>query len=100
MHSSTQSMWELQDHVVYCPANPGVEPVTHWVMLAMCPPLQAEIMNGRWALLGALGCLVPEYLVRNNVSAELPGMTRCPFGCTIPSTERPLIMCMLCHTGC
>jgi hypothetical protein len=27
---------------------------------------QAEIMNGRWALLGALGCLVPEYLVRNN----------------------------------
>lgn len=69
-------------------------------MLAMCPPLQAEIMNGRWALLGALGCLVPEYLVRNNVRAELPGMTRCPFGCTIPSTERPLIMCMLCHTGC
>jgi hypothetical protein len=23
-------------------------------------------MNGRWALLGAMGCLVPEYLVRNN----------------------------------
>jgi hypothetical protein len=28
--------------------------------------MQAEIMNGRWALLGAMGCLVPEYLVRNN----------------------------------
>lgn len=27
---------------------------------------QAEIMNGRWALLGALGCLLPEFLVRNN----------------------------------
>lgn len=23
-------------------------------------------MNGRWALLGAMGCLVPEWLVRNN----------------------------------
>jgi len=27
---------------------------------------QAEVMNGRWALLGALGCLLPEFLVRNN----------------------------------
>lgn len=28
-------------------------------------------MNGRWALLGVLGCLTPEFLVRNNVSLLL-----------------------------
>jgi hypothetical protein len=27
---------------------------------------QAEVINGRWALFGVLGCLVPEFLVRNN----------------------------------
>lgn len=31
-------------------------------------------MNGRWALLGALGCLLPEYLVRNNVSGGCDSM--------------------------
>ena len=51
-----------------------------WLTSHACchPPfflLQAEIMNGRWALLGAMGCLVPELLVRNNVSGNSSSLT-------------------------